>query len=179
MEKEKNPAAERIRQRLCDHRLPRWEELPDFELYMDQVLALISRYLGETQERGEKLLTASMVNNYVKLAVMPAPVKKKYSRTHIAHLLVICALKQVLSISDLRDMLRKEGAGCDEAFYNSFRDLYEEMNSSVADAAEKVLAGGGEEPLKRTLLYAALRAQAEQTAAQEALAILIADNGAQ
>jgi len=163
--------AAQIRQRLCGHHLPRWEELPDFELYMDQVLALISRYLGETPGKGEKMLTASMVNNYVKLEVMPSPVKKKYSRIHVAHLLVICALKPVLSISELRDMLSRKGMACDEAFYNRFRDLYEEMNDAAACAAEELL-GQKDSSGEQVLLCAALRAQAEQTAAREALAAL-------
>ena len=57
--------------------LPAWEELPDIELYMDQVVALTNRYLGNVTK--EKQLTASMVNNYVKMTALPEPVKKKYA----------------------------------------------------------------------------------------------------
>lgn len=100
-----------LRERLCARRLPRWEELPDFDLYMDQVLALAGRYLGSGPETGEKALTASMVNNYVKMGVMPPPVKKRYGRMHIAHLLAICVLKSVLSISEIRELIRRELSG--------------------------------------------------------------------
>ena len=68
---------------LCAHiaeqRLPRWNALPDLELYMDQVLSLMERYLGNYPGFDRKGLTAAMVNNYVKLGVMPPPVKKKYT----------------------------------------------------------------------------------------------------
>ena len=67
--------------------LPKWEELPDIELYMDQVIALTNRYLGNRTK--EKMLTSSMVNNYVKMKVMRAPVKKKYTRVHLIYLIVI------------------------------------------------------------------------------------------
>lgn len=57
--------------------LPRWEELPDIELYMDQVISLVGKYLTPILPKQEQaLLTKSMVNNYVKLELIPAPVKK-------------------------------------------------------------------------------------------------------
>jgi Domain of unknown function (DUF1836). len=57
--------------------LPRWKELPDIELYMDQVISLVGKYLTPILPKQEQaLLTKSMVNNYVKLELIPAPVKK-------------------------------------------------------------------------------------------------------
>ena len=63
-------------------RLPRWEDLPDIELYMDQVLTLISKYLSMFNEvsGAEKLITPSMINNYVKAKLVAAPINKKYPR---------------------------------------------------------------------------------------------------
>ena len=77
MEDAARPALAAVCERLAGQRLPRWEELPDLELYMDQVLSLMDRYLGDCPGFDRKGLTASMVNNYVKLGVMPPPVKKK------------------------------------------------------------------------------------------------------
>ncbi|MFV0561410.1 MAG: DUF1836 domain-containing protein [Enterococcus sp.] len=102
---------EKIQQELCmwgkkieNFRLPTWEELPDLELYMDQVITLVDRYLSPLID-GEKhpLLTASMVNNYVKQGLIPAPSKKRYGKTHVAFLLAITILKQVLSISEIKE----------------------------------------------------------------------------
>ena len=154
------------------HKLPRWDELPDFGLYMDQVLAIVAKYLPNPEE---KPLTSSMVNNYVKMGVMPAPVKKKYSRIHIAHLIVICVMKSALSISAICRVIENELlADSDETFYNRFCELYEQVNATVAEAAAKI-AGASEstaDRLKQNVLHAALRAQAEQAQAQHALSRL-------
>ncbi len=167
-----------LRERLCARRLPRWEELPDFDLYMDQVLALAGRYLGSGPETGEKALTASMVNNYVKMGVMPPPVKKRYGRMHIAHLLAICVLKSVLSISEIRELIRRElsGEGAAQA-YDRFCRLYQEMNAAVAEAVRELPEEPEEEALRGLLLHAALRARAEQSLAQEALLLLPPESG--
>ena len=53
--------------------LPRWEELPDMDLYRDQVITLIERYLSFLANDDEKIITTSMINNYVKWKMMPAP----------------------------------------------------------------------------------------------------------
>ena len=81
--------------------IPRYEELPAIELYMDQVISLIGRFLDFLPHDGasEPVITPSTINNYVRMKIMPAPVKKKYTRIHLAYLIIICSLKQSLSIS--------------------------------------------------------------------------------
>ncbi len=90
-----------------EFRLPGWEELPKIDLYMDQVIGLITQYLGffVFDPNEEKLLTPSMVNNYVKMKLLPAPQKKKYGRKHIALLIMICTFKQSLSMAAVEQML--------------------------------------------------------------------------
>ena len=86
--------------------IPRWNELPEIDLYLDQVVNYIEKYLGQyTVNKEDKIITKTMINNYVKLGIMPAPEKKKYSRSHIAYLIVICVLKQVYSISDIGKLI--------------------------------------------------------------------------
>ena len=88
--------------------LPDWESLPQLDLYMDQVILLLNRYLSPIVGE-EKYVTASIINNYVRMKVMPPPVKKRYARMHLAYLIIICTLKQSLSISSIRwmqEMLR-------------------------------------------------------------------------
>ena len=86
--------------------LPDWKELPNLELYMDQVVLLLTRYLSPLAKgEDEKFITASIVNNYVRLKIMPPPVKKKYARRHLACLIMICVLKQSLSISCIQRLL--------------------------------------------------------------------------
>lgn len=92
---------------LGGYRLPEWDDLPQIDLYLDQVIALVNRYLGffVYDPAEEKLLTPSMVNNYVKLRLIPAPVRKKYARKHIALLLMICTFKQSVSMAAMSVML--------------------------------------------------------------------------
>ncbi len=92
--------------------LPDWNSLPQFDLYMDQVIILLGEYLGVYTNGGsdEKFITASMINNYVKLKIMPAPIKKKYSRLHLAYLIMICSLKQTLSMATIQKILPNDMA---------------------------------------------------------------------
>ena len=78
--------------------LPRWEELPNIELYKEQVIELLELYLKPLVIRP---ITASMINNYTKLNLIPAPIKKKYSRKHLAHIFIIALLKDVFEISEI------------------------------------------------------------------------------
>ena len=86
--------------------IPRWNELPEIDLYLDQVVGYLEKYLEQyNANKEDKIITKTMINNYVKLGVMPAPEKKKYSREHIAYLIVICVLKQVYCISDIGKLI--------------------------------------------------------------------------
>ena len=86
--------------------IPRWNELPEIDLYLDQVVNYLERYLEQyNSNKEDKIITKTMINNYVKHGIMPAPNKKKYSREHIAYLIVICVLKQVYSINDIGKLI--------------------------------------------------------------------------
>ncbi len=103
--------------------LPTWEQLPDLGLYMDQVIQLLSQYLDymPPELKEEQIITAAAINNYVRTRVMPEPKKKKYYRIHLAYLIIICTLKQSLSIAMLQHLIP---IGLDEtqvnAVYSSF-----------------------------------------------------------
>ncbi|MFD1884426.1 DUF1836 domain-containing protein [Paenibacillus wenxiniae] len=88
------------------YRFPRWEQLPMIGIYMDQLVAWLEyqfhQFPGET---AGKLITPSMINNYVKQKIIPPTVKKKYSREHIAYLIMICNLKPVLPIGTIQTMI--------------------------------------------------------------------------
>ena len=90
--------------------LPQWELLPDIGLYMDQVITLMDRTFSPALPKGE--MTKSMVNNYVKVGMIPRPVGKKYDREHLAMLLMICVFKQALSMEGGR--IELFGDGMDE-----------------------------------------------------------------
>ncbi len=89
--------------------LPRWRELPNIDLYLDQVVSLLdnylSSYLKENDEKDSKFITKTMINNYVKHGVVKPPINKKYSKEHIAYLFVVFTLKQVYSIEDIKKLI--------------------------------------------------------------------------
>lgn len=87
--------------------IPRWEELPDLDLYMDQVLSYINSRLEPLSIGEEKtVLTSSMVNNYVKTNIVKPPVKKHYKRYHLAYLFVVMLMKRCFSLSEIGDLIR-------------------------------------------------------------------------
>ena len=92
---------------LNNYRLPAWEEIPDLGLYMEQVIVLLRKYLDylPPELKEEQFVTSATINNYVRTKIMPEPRKKRYYRVHIAYLLVICTLKQGLSIALIRRIL--------------------------------------------------------------------------
>lgn len=92
---------------LNEHALPTWDNLPGLDLYMDQVVSLLNSYLGFLpKEVGmDAVVTAAAVNNYVRKKIIPPPVKKKYSKIHLAYLLMICSLKNSVSISYIQQMI--------------------------------------------------------------------------
>ncbi|GFH41073.1 DUF1836 domain-containing protein [Lactococcus insecticola] len=124
--------------------LPRWDSLPDIDLYMDQVISLVTKYLAPIiTTHDQALLTKSMVNNYVKLELVPAPVKKKYTRVHLAFLIAITLLKQVLTIPEIRTGIVYQGrvSGTHEA-YNLFCDAQEHALKIIGRQAQGLETSG-------------------------------------
>lgn len=141
--------------------LPLWDELPGIPLYMDQVLILLNGYLYPDSNGvpDSRALTPSMINNYIKFRLFPPSVKKKYYRHHLAALIMVCVLKETVSIGDIPRLL----PGLDTAegirpCYERFLDVY---SNACGDfrvfAAETVREHSGEEAdSARTVLRMAI-----------------------
>lgn len=120
--------------------LPSWEQLPNMELYMDQVICLLDQYIGELQpneEVEEKIITSNSINNYVRMQALPAPVKKKYNRIHIAYLIMICMMKQSLSIADIKQILPSDLS--EEQVKKTYTDFAEQFSRTARDLPVKTL----------------------------------------
>ena len=92
--------------RLREQRPVEWDQLPDFSLYMDQVLSYMDRQVIRFD--GDDGLTAAMVNNYTKSGLAPRAEGKKYGREHLAYFTAICVLKRVMSTRDMDLLIREE-----------------------------------------------------------------------
>ena len=84
------------------------DDIPDIELYMDQVTTFMDNHLKNAARNPEvdKILTKTMINNYAKNDLLPPPVRKKYSREHMLLLIFIYYFKGILSISDIQTVLK-------------------------------------------------------------------------
>ena len=84
------------------------DDIPDIELYMDQVTTFMDSRLKNAARNPEvdKILTKTMINNYAKNDLLPPPVRKKYSRKHMLLLIFIYYFKGILSISDIQTVLK-------------------------------------------------------------------------
>jgi len=123
---------------IIDFDLPEYDQLPSIGLYMDQVITLMGQYLGylpySEGKPTDSFITANAINNYVRLGAMPAPVKKKYYRIHIAYLIMICVLKPSLSLSDISALIP---SNIDEShlkeLYTRFRTIHKASSVKLID----------------------------------------------
>ena len=105
------------------------QDLPNIDLYMDQVTTFMDQHLESTKRYSEdKLLTKTMINNYTKNDLLPSPVKKKYSKDHMLLLVFIYYLKNILSITDIQALLHP----LTEMFFSgkgeiSLEEIYKEV----------------------------------------------------
>lgn len=91
---------------LLNYHCPRWNELPEIELYIDQVTYILQNNLSIfAKDKENPIITSSMINNYVKKGILEPPIKKKYNRHHLSYLFVICILKRLMSISEIGDSI--------------------------------------------------------------------------
>ena len=111
---------------------PKWEEIPNINLYLDQVLLYVNQICPPVSPDKEKGLTASMVNNYVKHGYLPKPDKKKYQRKQIARLIAITTLKSVFSIQEIAQTLNTlQTQASSDQLYDAFVDY---MNQGIDPA---------------------------------------------
>ena len=108
---------------------PKWEDIPNIDLYLDQVLLYVNQVCAPISPDKDKGLTASMVNNYVKHGYLTKPDKKKYQRKQIARLIAITTLKSVFSIQEITQTLNTlQTQASSDQLYDAFVDY---MNQGI------------------------------------------------
>ena len=120
-----------------------YTDLPDIDLYMDQVVTFLEKQLAIFQTSSlDKQITSSMINNYVKGEVVSSPIAKKYNREHLALIEEVCTLKQVLTIAEVKQILderyRKDTIAKEEIF-NTFKELVNHKNKEAIEATRSRL----------------------------------------
>jgi hypothetical protein len=105
------------------------DDIPNIDLYMDQVTTFMDKHLKSSKRYSEdKLLTKTMINNYTKNELLPPPTKKKYSKEHMFLLIFIYYFKNILSISDIQSIFNP----LTERYYGDkskikLEEIYEEI----------------------------------------------------
>ena len=121
---------------MMDFHIPRWNELPEIELYMNQLIEYINRTLGVFFGRvGISPITKSMINNYVKARIVEAPVKKRYSRVNLAMIIVVYILKSCYSTEEVGKLIKLGTRLGDK------RETYDRFCLAVEKAIKDVYSG--------------------------------------
>ena len=158
-----------------------WDTLPDIDLYMDQVIGYLNRQLknqGKDDREDSQILTPSMINNYVKSGLVTHPDRKKYVREHLAQLYMLCSMKQILTIPDASELIRRltaDGRGTKE-IYDAFIADQRAINEGIASVIEQTDAVNSEYDLMRVAVGLVLNATAERIAAERIIALLRAND---
>jgi hypothetical protein len=82
----------------------KYDDIPDISFYMDQVISYINQKISFLLD-DNKEITSSMINNYVKSKLIEHPDRKKYNRDQVASLIIICILKSILPIQDIKNLV--------------------------------------------------------------------------
>ncbi|WP_426348499.1 DUF1836 domain-containing protein [Alloiococcus sp. CFN-8] len=140
---------EKLEASIEDFRLPRYDEIPNVGLYLEQTTKYIGEYLEPLQDIS---ITSSMISNYVKKKLISNPIKKQYYREQIAYLIFIAIAKTVLSLEHIGLLLEKQKATYEsKVAYNYFCSEFEsiiqqifgfkaaEDNKELKDSEEKIL----------------------------------------
>ena len=124
------------------------EDIPNIQLYMDQVTTFMDEHLKHTKRYpDDKVLTKTMINNYAKNNLLPPPVKKKYSKEHMLMLIFIYYFKNFLSISDIKGIIspisqkffqREKGISLDDIYREVFEAQLDNIDSQVRDMIRKL-----------------------------------------
>ena len=166
------------------------EDIPNIDLYMDQVTTFMDKALAKNKRyEDDKILTKTMINNYTKAKIFPAPIKKKYTRMHIMLLIMIYHLKAVLSIRDIGILFQPilsvksvdEQEKLIQNIYNGFTKLQLSTQQNMQSTAEgikdtaipvkNIIEAYQDEKIEKILLVLllAIRANAEKQLAEKVL----------
>lgn len=158
-----------FRERLESQRPVAWDQLPDFALYMDQVLSYMDRQVIRYDD--DDGLTAAMVNNYTKSGLVPRAEGKKYNREHLAYLTAICILKRVMSTRDMDLLIREELQG-DRSVADGYAAFCASLDKALHLTAEEMANRAEDDGLADAAIHFALMSYAAGVASNRYVTLL-------
>lgn len=157
----------RVAECLKDFRLPRYNEIPNMGLYLDQATKYVCEYLAPL---GEFTLTPSMISNYVKKGLIANPVKKQYGREQIAYLFFIAVAKSVLSLDALTGFIRLQQRTYSlPKAYDYFCDQLESLLRYTFEATETLQICGEDNTDEKRLLFTCMVAAVQKVYLEKCL----------
>lgn len=155
-------------EKLSKERPADWDNLPDIELYRDQVLSYMKRQHSLQPEDAQ--LTGAMINNYIKSGLLPRANGKKYNKDHLVYLTAICSLKQVLSVGETDALLKHQPNISDaKGFYE---DYLNQMNKAFRETSEQLDENNTKEQLAAIALELAISSYTQKLACEKLLDII-------
>ncbi len=172
----KTETKRKAQQSIQDFHLPRYQEIPNVGLYLEQITKFISEYLAPL---GDYTLTASMISNYVKKGLVDSPVKKQYDRDQIAYLFFIAVAKTVLSLDALTGFiqLQKHTYSLERA-YDYFCRQLESLLLYTFEVTDTIDAGDMESTDEKRLLYSCIVAVTQKIYLEKCLEAIAAETQA-
>jgi len=156
-----------IAQSIKDFRLPRYQEIPNVGLYLEQATKYVCEYLAPL---GEYSLTPSMISNYVKKGLIANPVKKQYGREQIAYLFFIAVAKSVLSLDALTGFIQlQQRTYTLPKAYDYFCDEFENLLQFTFELKDTIEMSGQDNTDEKRLLFTCLVAAVQKVYLEKCL----------
>jgi len=156
-----------IAQSIKDFRLPRYQEIPNVGLYLEQATKYVCEYLAPL---GEYSLTPSMISNYVKKGLIANPVKKQYGREQIAYLFFIAVAKSVLSLDALTGFIQlQQRTYTLPKAYDYFCEEFENLLQFTFELKDTIEMSGQDNTDEKRLLFTCLVAAVQKVYLEKCL----------
>lgn len=163
----KQETKQQIRQIIADFRLPRYHEIPNMGLYLEQATKYVSEYL---EPLGEYTLTPSMISNYVKKGLISNPVRKQYSREQIAYLFFIAVAKSVLSLDALTGFIKlQQQTYTLPKAYDFFAEQFEMLLRFTFEVQDSMEMVGEDNTDEKRLLFTCIVASVQKVYLEKCL----------
>jgi len=170
----KQETKQRIADSVRDFRLPRYNEIPNVGLYLEQATKYVGEYLSPL---GEYTLTPSMISNYVKKGLIANPVKKQYGREQIAYLFFIAVAKSVLSLDALTGFIKlQQQTYTLPKAYDYFAEEFENLLQFTFELKDTIEMSGEDNTDEKRLLFTCIVAAVQKVYLEKCLEAIARDD---